>query len=334
MDLSTFHFRNATTTTPLTFKNKNVPQKNKNTDCQIGDYEMKNTPQQLHQPVLLSQTLDVLAAQKGDSYLDLTAGYGGHASEVIAKIGDAKLATLVDRDQNAINELQPLQAAGARVLKKDYATAAADLRDAGETFDMILLDIGVSSPQLDNAQRGFSFMANGPLDMRMDPSSGKKAADFVNYGTKDELVQILREYGEEPKAHKIAQAIIANRPYDTTLELAKVVASVYGSGWRKTHPATRTFQALRIAVNDELGQLQRTLEILPDILKPGGRVAIISFHSLEDRLVKRYFKDQAESGYEAVLHIITRQPISGATDDVSNPRARSAKLRAAVKIKK
>ncbi len=293
---------------------------------------MKNTPQQLHRPVLLQATLDVLQPQMGETYLDLTAGYGGHASAVIAKIGDAHKATLVDRDQNAINELQPLATLGARIIQQDYLSAARDLHAAGQTFDVILLDIGVSSPQLDNPQRGFSFMHEGPLDMRMDQSQGESVADMINRVDREELTRILRDYGEEPHAARIASAILANRPYATTTELAQVIAQTIRGPRGKIHPATRTFQALRIAVNDELAQLSHTLELLPDLLNADGRVAVISFHSLEDRLVKQFFREQAQSGYEARLRIITKQPISGATQDVSNPRARSAKLRAAAKI--
>ncbi|MGH7196286.1 MAG: 16S rRNA (cytosine(1402)-N(4))-methyltransferase RsmH [Candidatus Saccharimonadales bacterium] len=295
---------------------------------------MNKTPQQLHRPVLLKAVLDVLQPKKGEKYLDLTAGYGGHATAVIQEIGAAGLATLVDRDDMAIAALQKLRAAGAHILKSDFASAAEQLHASGEQFDLILIDLGVSSPQLDNAERGFSFMQEGPLDMRMDPTTGFSAADLVNKASVDELIRILREYGEEPKAPKIAQAIVRARPLKTTAQLADVVAKTHRGGWQKTHPATRTFQALRIAVNDELQQVNRTLPLLPELLKPGGRVAVISFHSLEDRLVKRYFKEQAEAGYEATLQLITKQPISGATDDVYNPRARSAKLRAAVKINK
>lgn len=295
---------------------------------------MNNTPQQLHIPVLAAAVLDVLKPQKGERYLDLTAGYGGHAAQAIASIGNARLATLVDRDKTAIRALQPLQKAGARVVQKDYATAASDLHGAGERFDLLLLDLGVSSPQIDNAERGFSFMAEGPLDMRMDVGAEPTAADLVNNLSKDELMQILRQYGQEPHAARIAQAIVQYRPFATTAQLADVVAKVYRGRRGKTHPATRTFQALRIAVNDELEQLIRTLPLIPSLLNPGGRVAVISFHSLEDRLVKLFFKEQASAGYEATLHLLTKQPISGATQDVHNPRARSARLRAAVKIKR
>lgn len=293
----------------------------------------QNTPSNVHQPVLLGDTVALLAPKKGQTYLDLTAGYGGHAQAVIARIGTPTLATLVDRDEQAITALQPLAQAGACVIRSDFATAAEELAHAGKQFDMILLDLGVSSPQLDNAQRGFSFKHSGPLDMRMDNRQQRTAAEIVNTYKEDRLSQIIRDYGEEPHARRIAKAIIMGRPFTTTGELADVVAHAVRGKWGRIHPATRTFQAIRIALNEELLQLERTLAFLPQLLKPGGRVAIISFHSLEDRLVKRFFKEQVLSGFEAELHLLTKKPISGANDDVNNPRARSAMLRAAAKIK-
>jgi 16S rRNA (cytosine1402-N4)-methyltransferase len=241
------------------------------------------------------------------------------------------LATLVDRDDFAIQHLQDLADQGARIIKNDYASAVRVLANRGEQFDMILIDLGVSSPQLDNQDRGFSIVRSGPLDMRMDQAQPETAADLVNSASEERLVSILRDYGEEPKARAIAREIIAARPITTTDELAEVVKKAYRGKWTRVHPATRTFQAIRIALNDELGQIEQALPLLPRILRPGGRVVIISFHSLEDRLVKRFFKEQAESGYEAELQLLTKHPVSGATEDVHNPRARSAKLRAAVK---
>lgn len=293
----------------------------------------KTPPQQLHIPVLLDDVLKYLAPTKGETYLDLTAGYGGHAREVIGRIGAASHATLVDRDDFAIQHVQDLAEAGAVILHNDFSSAAAYLVQEGKQFDMILIDLGVSSPQLDNPDRGFSILRPGPLDMRMDRSQQQTAADLVNSLSELELTRILRDYGEEPKASRIAREIVQSRPLHTTEELAEVVKKAYRGTWTKVHPATRTFQAIRIALNNELGQVERTLPLLPKLLKPGGRVGIISFHSLEDRLVKRYFKEQADAGYEAELTVLTKQPISGATHDVHNPRSRSAKLRVAVKIK-
>jgi len=284
-----------------------------------------------HVPVLLERVVDLLAPAKGETYLDLTAGYGGHASVVLSNVGSASLMTLVDRDSHAIASLQHLGEAGARIIKNDFASAAENLVQAGELFDMVLLDLGVSSPHLDNAERGFSFQASAPLDMRMDQTQPITAAEILNTYSADALVQILKEYGEEPRAKRIVQEIVLARPLKTTDQLAALVENIYGRRG-KTHPATRTFQALRIAVNDELGQLKRVLQCLPDLLSPGGRVAIISFHSLEDRIVKRHFKEWAADGLEATMLITTKKPISGATDDVLNRRSRSAKLRAAVKI--
>ena len=296
---------------------------------------MKTPPQQLqqHRPVLLEQTVTILQPRPDETYLDLTAGRGGHARVIIDKIGTASNATLVDRDEQAIAALAPFKTEGARLIKSDFASAVQRFAEVGEQFAMILLDLGVSSPQLDNADRGFSFQKSGPLDMRMDQTQQLTAADIVNTWPEERLAQIIRDYGEEPKARTIARAIIAARPLSMTNELADVVAKSIRGKWGRTHPATRTFQAIRIALNDELGQLKQTLTLLPSLLSPGGRVAIISFHSLEDRLVKLFFKEQAEAGYEAELQLLTKKPISGTTDDVHNPRARSAKLRAAVKIK-
>jgi 16S rRNA (cytosine1402-N4)-methyltransferase len=296
---------------------------------------MKTPPQQQlqHIPVLLEQVLSLLAPRPEETYLDLTAGRGGHARAIIGKIGSASNATLVDRDDDAIADLQPLQQAGAHLIKSDFASVVRTLANQQKQFSIILLDLGVSSPQLDNAERGFSFRNSGPLDMRMDQSQTVTAAEIVNTWLEDRLAETIREYGEEPRARAIARAISESRPLSTTAELAAVVARIHRGKWGKIHPATRTFQAIRIALNDELEQLSQTLHLLPKILVPEGRVAIISFHSLEDRLVKQFFKEQAEAGYEAELRILTKKPISGATDDVHNPRARSAKLRAAVKIK-
>lgn len=284
-----------------------------------------------HIPVLLDAVCRLLAPIKGETYLDLTAGYGGHASAIHTVLGTVSAMTLVDRDENAILSLQSSDLSGARIIHQDFASVAEDLHRTGETFDMILLDLGVSSPHLDNSERGFSFQTDAPLDMRMDTRQSITAETIVNEYSKDELTRILKEYGEEPKAGRVAEAIIAARPLSSTLQLATIVEGMYGRRG-KTHPATRTFQALRIAVNQELQQLARVLPLLPELLNSGGRVGIISFHSLEDRMVKQYFAAESAAGYEARLKILTKKPVSGADEDVLNRRARSAKLRVAMKI--
>ena len=286
-----------------------------------------------HIPVLLDATLATLAPNKGESYLDLTAGYGGHASEILNRTENYKDSVLVDRDDYAIEHLSDYETKGARLLHTNFEQAATRLIEEGTAFDLILIDLGVSSPQLDQSERGFSFKNSGPLDMRMDRRQLMTANDLVNGASKAELTRIIHEYGEEPymNAQRQAELIIANRPFETTEKLAALLADNHRGRWKKTHPATRTFQSLRIAVNDELGQIERTLPLLPKLLNKGGRVAVISFHSLEDRLVKRFFKEQYEQGLEAELGPITKKPIPGATEDVHNPRSRSAKLRGAVK---
>lgn len=286
-----------------------------------------------HIPVLLDATIAVLAPKKGETYLDLTAGYGGHAAEVLQRTGMYSHSVLVDRDDYALQHLASFGQQDVRLLHTDFESAAKRLIEEGKQFDLVLVDLGVSSPQLDQGDRGFSFSHDGPLDMRMDRRQLTSAYDLVNGASAKELTRIIYEYGEEPykKAAQLAALIIDNRPVVTTSALAVLIAADHRGKWGNRHPATRTFQALRIAVNDELGQIERTLPLLPRLLKAGGRVAIISFHSLEDRIVKRYLKDQFEEGMTAVLAPITKKPILGATDDVHNPRSRSAKLRAAVK---
>jgi len=287
----------------------------------------------LHVPVLLNDTLRLLNPIQGENYLDLTAGYGGHAREILGQTTNYEDSCLVDRDEFAIANLSQFEQQGVRLLHTDFLQAATQLIEEGKQFSLILLDLGVSSPQLDRAERGFSFTNNGPLDMRMDARQTLTAERVVNKWSRDELARIFREYGEEPhrNAHKYAQAIYLNRPLHTTEELANAIKQAYRGPWRKTHPATRVFQAIRIAVNDELGQVRRVMPLLPRLLKPGGRVGVISFHSLEDRIVKQYFAEQKASGYEAELEIVTPHPVLGETSDVHNPRSRSAKLRVAVK---
>ncbi len=284
---------------------------------------------ELHVPVLLTETLQYLAPVVGESYLDLTAGYGGHASAV-QHVTTAPV-TLVDRDQMAIGRLRERFTAQDEIIHSDFLEASRNLVDQGRTFDMILADLGVSSVHLNNASRGFAFQQDGPLDMRMDQTQELTAETIVNSYSEEDLVQILREYGEEPRAFTIARAIIAARPITSTAQLATTVARTF-RGHSKTHPATRTFQALRIAVNDELGQVKEALPLWIKLLKPKGRIVVISFHSLEDRIVKNALSDQAGDTYDAELRLLTKRPVVGdKTEIVSNPRARSAKLRAAVK---
>lgn len=287
----------------------------------------------LHVPVLLESTIELLRPGQGENYLDLTAGYGGHAREVLKRTDNYIESALVDRDDFAIQHLGEFTEKGTRLLHTDYLSAAKQLVAEGKQFNIILIDLGVSSPQLDMQARGFSFQKDGPLDMRMDNRQSLTAETIVNTASSNELTRIIHEYGDESRgtAKRYAEAIIAARPIITTGQLAEVIKQSHVGKWQKIHPATRTFQAIRIQVNDELHQVREVMTLLPRLLKKGGRVGVISFHSLEDRIVKRYFADQAKSGYEAELDIVTKRPIDGAVSDVHNPRSRSAKLRVAVK---
>lgn len=292
---------------------------------------IKEHPPQ-HVPVLLDASLELLNPKEGESYLDLTAGYGGHASAFLSRTNNLTDACLVDRDAYAIEHLQHLAEQGVELLHSDFISAARQLISRGKAFDILLVDLGVSSPQLDKPERGFSFTNTGPLDMRMDVRQTMTAAKFVNSSSRQHLIDTIHDYGEETKsvASRYADAIIVARPIKTTQELAEAIKQAYKGKWQRIHPATRTFQAIRIAINDELRQVENLMPLLPKLLNSGGRVGIISFHSLEDRIVKRYFKDQIDSGLEAELGILTKKPRRG-TEDVHNPRARSAMLRAAVK---
>lgn len=284
--------------------------------------------QSLHVPVLVAETLQYLDPKAGDTYLDLTAGYGGHADAILECTQNAAGAVLVDRDTHAANVLHERFAdSGAQIIQTDFLSTSRMLADEGRTFDVILADLGVSSPHLNEADRGFAFAAEGPLDMRMDQTQQLTAADIVNRYPPAALADILMRYGEEPKARRIAQLIVAHRPFATTTQLAHVVAKAW-PGHSAVHPATRTFQAIRIAVNDELRLIEQSLPLWVDLLKPGGRLAVISFHSLEDRLVKQAFQE-AGVGYDARIQVLTKRPVTAGNEElVFNPRARSAKLRA------
>ncbi len=289
--------------------------------------------EELHQPVLLSEVMAVLRPKLGESYLDLTAGYAGHASKILDVTRNYKNAVLVDRDHNAIEVLESRFAKEpVQIVKSDFYSAVLQEIECGNVFDMILMDFGVSSPQLDRAERGFSFAKDGPLDMRMDQNQTLTAGEIVNHWSEKRLVEILEKYGEEKPgfAKLIARAIVHGRPWNSTMQLGEALKK-YGRGG-KIHPATRTFQAIRIAVNDELGEIERTLPLLPRLLRQGGRVALITFHSLEDRLVKDWLKEATSHGEESELTVLTKKPIVADTEELFiNPRARSAKLRAAIK---
>lgn len=285
-----------------------------------------------HEPVLLAEVLQYLDPHEKDSYLDLTAGYGGHANEVLKLTGNYRDSVLVDRDQNAIDELtQQFGPTGISLTHTDFLSASIDLVNQKQSYDLILADLGVSSPHLNEVSRGFAIAGSGPLDMRMDNRQTLTAAKVVNTYKEAALAEILIRYGEEPKARQIARMIVENRPFTTTDQLATVVAKAW-PGHSRVHPATRTFQAFRIAVNDELNLLTEALPLWLQLLKPGGRIAIISFHSLEDRLVKQAFQEVAGERYDADFRILTKRPITASPNElVHNPRARSAKLRVAVK---
>lgn len=291
--------------------------------------------EQIHIPVLLEQVLEYLDPKAGESYLDLTGGYGGHSQAILERTGAPEKAVLVDRDPNAVKALKErFESQGADIRQTDFLSASRSLKEAGKQFDLILADLGVSSPHLNQASRGFSIQEDGPLDMRMDTTQELTAEQVVNTYSEEQLADILKRYGEEPKSRQIASLITHNRPIKTTKELAKIVAKAW-PGHSKVHPATRSFQALRIAVNDELELLRESLPIwIDDLLAPGGRCAIISFHSLEDRLVKQALQEASGDRYDATLRLLTKHPVVGSEHEiVSNPRARSAKLRVAAKIK-
>ena len=293
-------------------------------------HQNKNQNKQ-HEPVLLEEVLQYLDPKTGESYLDLTAGYGGHASAILDRTGSLTSAVLVDRDPKAVKVLQEKYDGQVEIRQQDFLSASRELLASGRQFDLILADLGVSSPHLNEGNRGFAIIQTGPLDMRMDQTQSLTAEIIVNTYKEAQLMDLLKRYGEEPKAAQIAQAIVRSRPIKTTDQLAAIAKQAW-PGRSRIHPATRTFQAIRIAVNDELGQIEQALPIWFDLLKPGGRLAVISFQSLEDRLVKRAFQDVAGDRYDAELRLLSKRPIvANPSELVSNPRARSAKLRAAAK---
>ena len=282
-----------------------------------------------HIPVLLSEVLASLNPKRGESYLDLTAGYGGHAGKILDVTQNYKDTVLVDRDEFAVGCLAK-KFENVKIINTDFYSAVLQLIECGKTFDMILADFGVSSPQLDMEERGFSFSKDGPLDMRMDRRQNLSADAIVNRWSERELSEIFERFGEETpgRAKMLAREIVHQRPISGTKALAEIIAGK--SKYSHTHPATKVFQAIRIVVNQELEEIEKTLPLLPKVLNPGGRVAIITFHSLEDRLVKEYFKELSSHGEESELRLLNKKPIiAGKQELVINPRSRSAKLRVA-----
>jgi 16S rRNA (cytosine1402-N4)-methyltransferase len=302
-----------------------------------------------HRPVLAQEIIELLTPRPGSLVLDATCGGGGH-TEAILKTGADVLA--LDQDPDAIAfAREQLAHVGSRVTLRQ-----ANFRHADKVLDELgiakiggaVVDLGVSSRQLENAERGFSIMRNGPLDMRMDPwHQTTTAADIVNSYTDEQLTQLFRDLGEEPAARRIANLIVKTRkesPFRETLTLARVIEKVVGRHGRR-HPATQVFQALRMEVNDELGALQEGLRVLTSRLEPGARIAVISFHSLEDRIVKNFFRDRSREWIDKPewpepkrnpdydLNLITSKPVEPGEDELrANPRSRSAKLRVAEKL--
>lgn len=285
-----------------------------------------------HTPVLLEEVLDFLRIQADGTYVDATIGTGGHAEAILARLTSGRLIG-VDRDSMALEiaqeRLRPFQSK-LMLVQDNFARLTEILQRLSlGHVDGILADLGISTLQLDAPERGFSFQRAGPLDMRMSPNEPVLAAELVNHFPEEKLAEVIRRYGEERLARKIARAIVRVRPICDTQHLAQVVAGTR-KGRQKLHPATRTFLALRIAVNRELEELEQFLRWVPATLKSGGRVVVLSYHSLEDRLVKQAFRAGATAG---TLHVLTQKPVRpGAAEVRANPRARSAKMRVAEKL--
>jgi 16S rRNA (cytosine1402-N4)-methyltransferase len=293
----------------------------------------------LHVPVLLDEALEYLNVRTGGVIVDATLGLAGHSSAIAKKLGGTGRLICFDRDPEAMAgatiRLDEVRAElGSDMpevvfIAKAFSEAASEIKPG--SLDGLLADFGVSSLQLDEAHRGFSFRSDGPLDMRMDTRSGETAGQVVNQEDENELADLIYEFGEERRSRRIARAIVRARPISTTAELARVISAAAPSmKGDKIHPATRTFQALRIRVNNELGEIQSLLKSAGSLLKPGGRLVLISFHSLEDRLVKDAFR---EAGQSKMLKVLTKKPVVAAEQEqMRNPRSRSAKMRAAEKL--
>ncbi len=292
-----------------------------------------------HVPVLLEDVLEYLNVRPGSVTVDATLGLAGHSLEIAKRLGSTGRLICFDRDQEAMEEAKLRLASLAGDLGQQMPEVVFEPRAFSEAFQVIpplsldglLADFGVSSLQLDEAHRGFSFRSEGPLDMRMDTRSGDTAGQVVNQEDENELANLIYEFGEERRSRRIARAIVRARPVTTTAELARIVsAAAPPMKGDKIHPATRTFQALRIRVNNELGEIQSLLKSAGSLLKPGGRLVLISFHSLEDRLVKDAFRDLSKAG---MLKVLTKKPIvTDEQEQLRNPRSRSAKMRAAEKV--
>lgn len=305
-----------------------------------------------HIPVLVSEVIEALRPESGKRYLDGTLGGGGHSEEILIKSSPAGEVLGLDRDEQAIGaaseRLRPFK---ERFIARQasFADARSILSEIGwDAVHGVILDLGLSSHQLDAAERGFSFRADARLDMRMDRRQPTDAQTIVNSLAAEQLEQVLRDYGEEPKARRIAQAIVGARrqgPIQTTAELVKIIERIKGKERRRHHPATQVFQALRIAVNEELRHLGAFLENGFELLYPGGRMAVIAFHSLEDRMVKAAFRRwsraclcppramRCECGWSQKVKLITKKPIvPSAAERLANPRSRSAKLRVAERV--
>lgn len=301
---------------------------------------------QAHITVMLKEAVQALAVRADGVYVDGTFGRGGHSRLILSQLGEGGRLWVFDKDPRAIAAAQELAKSDARVhvVHDSFKTMSAHL--VKSSVDGVLLDLGVSSPQIDEAERGFSFRQDGPLDMRMDNSRGQTAAQWLETVAEAELVRVIREYGEERFAKPIAKAIVARRvqkPFVTTLDLANVIAGQVKTFEKGQHPATRTFQAIRIAVNDELGDLNETLSAIVGLLKPKGRMAVISFHSLEDRSVKQFIAQHSRHQADwarlpltdaqlpklALTDLGRQKP--GEDEVLHNPRSRSAILRVAEK---
>jgi 16S rRNA (cytosine1402-N4)-methyltransferase len=310
-------------------------------------------PETDHVPVLADEVRNLLAVQPGETVIDATFGAGGHAALLAADLrGKGKLVA-IDRDPSVkeyYDRFRRVQVVQTRLLRGEFSLVLSQLAQNGVQADAVLMDLGVSSMQIDRPERGFSYIADAPLDMRMDTSGETTAAELVNELDARELETIFRRYGEERYARPIARAIERRRtvrPFETTTELVETIKAAIPAPARfgEGHPAKRVFQALRIAVNDELGSLEQALPAALEMLRPGGRLAVISFHSLEDRLVKRFLREQERGctcppdfpicvcGNEPVLRALGRKAIRPSAAEIAhNPRAGSARLRAAVKV--